>query len=150
MQESDIEDKNFLASLRSIDRNRICFTVGQLEMILRFKDPIFNKIFIGLCDLELMRKKGISLNFIDLSNLIDQARNEAKKKEQINKEFKKITFSQKKGDLKDDEEERSDDISGLMESIGPEVQKKLDNLDLRLKSVENKLNELKESIKGCV
>ena len=60
-------------------------------MILRFKDPIFNKIFIDLCDLEL-----ISLNFIDLSNLIDQARNEAKKKEQINKEFKKITFSQKK------------------------------------------------------
>ena len=74
----------------------------------------------------------------------------SKKKEKIKKEFKKITFSQKKGDLKDDEEERSDDISGLMESIGPEVQKKLDNLDLRLKSVENKLNELKESIKGCV
>ena len=146
MQESDIEDKNFLASLRNIDRNRICFTVGQLEMILRFKDPIFNEIFIGLCDLELMRKKGISLNFIDLSNLIDQARNETKKKEQINKEFKKITFSQKKEDLKDDEE-RSDDISGLVESVGPEVQKKLDNLDRRLKSVENRLNELEKSIK---
>ena len=88
MQESKIEDKNFLDFLQNIDRNRICFTVGQLEMILRYKDPIFNKIFIDLCGLELMRKKGINLNFIDLSNLIYQAQNEAKKEE-----FKKITFS---------------------------------------------------------
>ena len=80
----------------------------------------------------------------------DQARKEAKKKEQMNKELKKITFSQKKGNLKDDEEERSDDISGLVESVGPEVQKKLDNLDRRLKSVENKLNELVKSIKSSI
>ena len=52
------------------------------------------------------------MNFTDLSNLIDQARNEAKKKEQISKEFKKITFSQKKRDLKNDEEERSDEVDG--------------------------------------
>ena len=78
MQESDksdIEDKNFLAALRNIDRYKICLTVGQLETMLRFHDPFFNKIIIDLCDLELIRKKGISLNFIDLSKLIDQARN---------------------------------------------------------------------------
>ena len=74
MQESDIEDKNFLAALRNIDRYKICLTVQQLETMLRFHDPIFKKIFIYLCDQELIRKKGISLNFID------QARNEAKKK----------------------------------------------------------------------
>ena len=153
MQESDksdIEDKNFVAALRNIDRYKICLTVGQLETILRFHDPIFNKIFIDLCDLELIRKKGISLNFIDLSKLIDQARNEAKKKEQIDKDYKKSTFSQKKGDLNDDEEERSDDIPGPMELVGPEVQKKLDNLDRRLKSVESRLNEFEKSIKGGV
>ena len=96
MQESDIEDKNFLVSLRNIDRNRICFTVGQLEMILRFKDPIFNKIFIGLCDLELMRKKGISLNFIDLSNLIDQARKEAKKRSKSTRCSRRSLLAKKK------------------------------------------------------
>ena len=119
-------------------------------MIFRFKCPILNKIFIDLCDLELIRKKGISLNFIDLSNLIDQARNEGEKKEKINKELKKITFSQNKGDLKDDEEERSDDIYGLMVSVRPEVQKKLDNLDRRLKPVENMINEFEKSIKGSI
>ena len=148
MQESEIGDKNFLTSLQNIDRNRICFTVGQLEMILRFKDPIFNKIFIDLCDLELTRKKGKSLNFIDLSNLIDKARNDAKLKDQINKEFKKITFNQKKGYLKEESEERSDDISDLMESVGPEVKKRLENLDLRIKSIENRLTELEESCKS--
>ena len=117
-------------------------------MILRFKDPIFNKIFIDLCDLELTRKKGKSLNFIDLSNLIDKARNDAKLKDQINKEFKKITFNQKKGYLKEESEERSDDISDLMESVGPEVKKRLENLDLRLKSIENRLTELEESYKS--
>ena len=150
MQESDIEDKNFLTALQNIDRYKICLTLCQLEMMLCFHDPIFNKIFIDLCDLELIRKKGISLNFIDLSNLIDQARNEAKKKEQIDKDYKKVTFSQKKGDLNDDEEERSDDIPGPMELVGPEVQKKLDNLDRRLKSVESRLNEFEKSFKGSV
>jgi len=148
MKESDIEDKNFLTSLQSIDRYRICFTVHQLETILCFKDPIFNKIFIDLCDLELTRKKGKSLNFFDLSNLIEQARNDAKKKNQINKEFKKITFSKKKVEHTEESEERSDDISGLMESIEPEVKKRLDNLDLRLKSIENRLTELEESCKS--
>ena len=148
MKESDIEDKNFLTSLKRIDIYRICFTVHQLEMILCFKDSIFNKIFIDLCDLELTRKKGKSLNFFNLSNLIEQARNNAKKKNQINKEFKKITFSKKKVEHTEESEKRSDDISSLMESIEPEVKKRLDNLDLRLKSIENRLTELEESCKS--
>ena len=79
MKEEVLKDKYPNASLHDIDKNRVCLTIKQLELILGLKDDNFNKIFIDLCKKELKNKNNQSLDFYDTSTLIDQAIKERKK-----------------------------------------------------------------------
>ena len=73
MKEEEVKDKYPEASLHKIDTNRICLSPGQLEMIFNMNNKKFNEVFLDLCKKELKNKSGKSLDFYDLSNLIDQS-----------------------------------------------------------------------------
>ena len=81
MKEEEVKNKYPNASLHEIDKNRVCLSINQLKLVLGFKDDNFNNIFVDLCQKELDKKKGKSLDFFDLSNLIDKSINEVKKKD---------------------------------------------------------------------
>ena len=59
-------------------------SINQLKLVLGFKDDNFNNIFVDLCQKELDKKKGKSLDFFDLSNLIDKSIQYFRNKNKIN------------------------------------------------------------------
>ena len=79
MTEEEVKDKYPEASLHKIDTNRICLSSGQLEKVFKVKYKKFNDVFLDLCKQELKRKHGKSLDFYDLSNLIDKSLKEIKR-----------------------------------------------------------------------
>ena len=46
MKEEEVKDKYPDASLHKIDKNRICLTPGQLEMIFNINNKKFNHVFL--------------------------------------------------------------------------------------------------------
>ena len=57
-------------------------TIDQLKLVLALKDDNFNNIFVDSYQKELNKKNGKSLDFFDLTNLIDKSLNEVKKKDE--------------------------------------------------------------------
>ena len=126
MKEEEVKDKYPEASLHDIDKNRICLT-------------------LGLCDQELRRKKGISLDFYDLTNIIDHCFKELKvlNKSTTQKKFKKVSFKEDCIKLEDKAKYQENGSKGE----GPDVQKRLSKLENRLEMVEKRLGDVEEAIK---
>ena len=49
MKEEDVKDKYPSSSLHKFDRNKFCFAICQLKLILGLKDNDFNNILTYLC-----------------------------------------------------------------------------------------------------
>ena len=145
MKEEEVKDKYPEASLHDIDRNRICLTLGQLKMILGLKDDCFNDIFIDLCERELKRKQGISLDFYDLTNVINECFKKVKflSKSTTQKKFKKVSFKEDCIKLEDKAKDQENGSKGE----GPDIQKRLNKLENRLEMVEKRLGDVEEAIK---
>ena len=153
MKEEDVKDKYPSASLHKIDKNRICLTVKQLKLILDKKDDDFNNIIVDLCEKELKKKKGKSLDFYDTSNLIDQAIKERKKMEKDEsedksnlKKVKKVSFKEEE-DVLEEEENETDDQKEVEKEDEKEGQTRLDMIETRLKKLEKKVDYIEEAIK---
>ena len=145
MKEEEVKDKYPEASLHDIDRNRICLTLGQLKMILGLKDDRFNDIFIDLCEKELKRKKYKSLDFYDLTNVINRCFKEVKvlRKSESQKKLKKVSFKEDCIKIEEKPKEQKDGSNGE----GSDVQKRLNKLENRLEMVEKRLEDVEEAIK---
>ena len=83
-EEEEVANKYYGVSLHIIERNRICMSSGQLRIILGINEKSFNDIFADLCEKQLKIKNGLSLDFNDVTNLI----NEAKKRKNKQVSFK--------------------------------------------------------------
>lgn len=156
MKEEDIKDKYPSVSLHNIDKNRICLTIGQLKLILSIKDDDFNDILTDLCEKELKKKRGKSLDFFDTSNLINKAIKQIKgkdsKKLRPNK-FKKVTFKEKEEALEEEEddqkeEEKEDEKEDEKEETND--QKRLDMIEKRLEKLEKRVDDVEEAIKDGI
>ena len=145
MKEEEVKDKYPEASLHDIDRNRICLTLGQLKMIFGLKDDRFNDIFIDLCEKELKRKKYKSLDFYDLTNVINRCFKEVKvlRKSESQKKLKKVSFKEDCIKIEEKPKEQKDGSNGE----GSDVQKRLNKLENRLEMVEKRLGDVEEAIK---
>ena len=145
MKEEEVKDKFPEASLHGIDKNRICLSPGQLEYIFNMHNKQFNDVFLDLCKKELKRKHGKSLDFYDLSNLIDQSLKEIKDKGGKSK-AKHVSF-------KEDYEKKKEYSEVKMGSTkvetpeGLDVEKRLYLLENKLKSIEQRLDDVEEAIK---
>ena len=128
MKEEDVKDKYPNASLHQIDKNRICLTINQLRLILGLKDDDFNNILADLCEKELKKKKGKSLDFYDTSNLIEQAIKERKKINEDKKKKKSSSDKFKKVTFKEEEEDENDDQKENEKEDEKEVQTRLDTI----------------------
>ena len=156
MKEKDMKDKFPYASLHNIDKNRVCLTTGQLKLILGKKDDDFNNILVDLCEKELKKKKGKSLDFYDTSNLIDQAlkqwgkkeKNESEDKLNSNK-LKKVTFKEEK-EVLEEEEDENDDQKEEDEKEESNGQTRLKKLEKRLKKLEKRMDDVEEAIKDGI
>ena len=100
MEEEDAKDKYLDASLHQIDKNRICLPINQLRLILGLKDYDFNNILTILCEKELKKKKGKSLDFYDTSNLIEQLLKKGKKWTKIKRKRNQAQISLKRSLLR--------------------------------------------------
>ena len=145
MKEEEVKDKYPDVSLHGIDKNRICLSPGQLEMIFNMHNKQFNDVFLDLCKKELKRKHGKSLDFYDLSNLIDQSLKEINDKGGKSK-AKHVSF-------KEDYEKKKEYSEIKMGSTkvetpeGLDVEKRLYLLENKLKSIEQRLADVEEAIK---
>ena len=153
MTEEDVKDKYPNASLHLIDKNRICLTINQLKLILGLKDDDFNNILTKLCEKELKKKKGKSLDFYDTSNLIDQAIKERKKmgkdeledKPSLNK-LKTVSFKEEE-EVSEEEEDEDDDQKEVEKEDEKEGLTRLDMIETRVKKLEKKVDYIEEAIK---
>ena len=145
MKEEEVKDKFPEASLHGIDKNRICLSPGQLEYIFNMHNKQFNDVFLNLCKKELKKKSGKSLDFYDLSNLIDQSLKEINDKGGKSK-AKHVSF-------KEDYEKKKEYSEIKMGSTkvetpeGLDVEKRLYLLENKLKSIEQRLADVEEAIK---
>ena len=84
-EEQAVLDRFPGVSLHQIDKNRICLSLGQLKMIFGLNNKVFNNFFLNLCEEKQKKNGGRSLDFFDLSKIIDKAMNKSKSID-INKE----------------------------------------------------------------
>ena len=153
MTEEDVKEKYPNVSLHQIDKNRICLTINQLRLILGLKDDDFNNILADLCEKELKKKKGKSLDFYDTSNLIEQAIKERKKMRKdelednpnLNK-LKQVSFKEEE-EVSEEEEDENDDQKEVEKEDEKEGQTRLDMIEARLKKLEKKVDYIEEAIK---
>ena len=94
MKEEEVKNKYLNNSLQVHDKRRVCLTINQLKFVL-VKSDHFNNIFVDLCQKELKKKNGSSLDFYDLSNLIEKSINEVKKKDLNDSNSSFATFKPK-------------------------------------------------------
>ena len=122
-----------------------------MKLILGIKDDDFNNILVDLCEKELKKKKGKSLDFYDTSNLIDQALKEWKKmeKDKLNSnKLKKVTFKEEKEVLEEEEDEKEEEANFTFQKIEDEnlneIKKIGGNKELneRIITLEKRLNDL--------
>lgn len=145
MTEVEVKDKYPNVSLHEINKNRICLSAGQLEFIFKMHNKQFNNVFLKLCKNELQNKGGKSLDFYDLSNLIDQSLREINDKGDKSK-AKHVSF-------KEDYEKKKEYSEIKMGSTkvetpeGLDVEKRLYLLENKLKSIEQRLDDVEEAIK---
>ena len=156
--EEVVKDKYPNVSLHEINKNRICLSIGQLRMIFGLSNKDFNELFLKLCEKLLKNKKGISLDFYDLVNIIDKAKKETKSidksKESQEKKLKKDQEdnNEKEDEKKEDEKDKEnpkmiscnstkeDEINYLKKSIN-ELNGRLNKVEIRLKDIEDSIKE---------
>ena len=92
MKEEEIKNKYINNSLQVYDKRRVCLTINQLKLVLGKSDN-FNNIFLDLCQKKLENKN--SLDFDDLSILIEKSINEVKKTDPNEPNSSFITFKPK-------------------------------------------------------
>ena len=104
---------------------------------------------VDLCEKELKKKKGKSLDFYDTSNLIDQALKQWEKKEKNESEdklnsnkLKKVTFKEEKEVLEEEEDENDDQKE--------EDEKEESNGQTRLEKLEKRMDDVEEAIKDGI
>ena len=145
MTEEEVKDKYPEASLHKIDTNRICFSLGQLEIIFNMNNKKFNDVLLDLCRQELKRKQGKSLDFYDLANLIDKSLKQTDDKASKTK-ARNVTFKEDYEKKK----ETSEVIMGSKKEEGKgelDMQKRLNSIENRLKMVEERLDDVEVAIK---
>ena len=117
--------------------------IGQLKLILGLKEDDSNNILSDLCEKELKKKKGKSLDFYDTSNLIEKAIKERKKMEKDKKKKKSSSDKLKKVTFKEEEEDENDD----QKEDEKEEQTRLDIIEQRLKRLEKRGDDVEDAIK---
>ena len=92
MKEEEVKNKYLNNSLQIYDKRRVCLTINQLKLVLGKSDN-FNNIFLDLCQKKLEKKN--SLDFDDLSILIEKSINEVKKTDPNDQNSSFVTFKPK-------------------------------------------------------
>ena len=92
MKEEEVKNKYLNNSLQIYDKRRVCLTINQLKLVLGKSDN-FNNIFLDLCQKKLEKKN--SLDFDDLSILIEKSINEVKKTDPNDPNSSFVTFKPK-------------------------------------------------------
>ena len=126
LKEADVKKKYPNAPLHDITKNKICLSSGQLEMILKTtrENKSFGQWFLVICKDQLTFKKGKSLDFYDLTNIIDLC---------FQKHNKKVSFSS---------DETLKEFSSQEEILL--IKKNINDLDQRLKALEMKQKDMNE------
>ena len=154
--EQEVKDKYPNVSLHEINKNRICLSIGQLRMIFGLFNKDFNELFLKLCEKQLKNKKGISLDFYDLVNIIDKAKKETKSidksKESQEKKLKKDQEDNNEKEDEKKEDEKDKESPKMISSITKEdeinyLKKSINELNGRLNKVEIRLKDIEDSIK---
>ena len=139
-EEQAVLDRFPGVSLHQIDKNRICLSLGQLKMIFGFDNKVFNDYFLNLCEEKLKKNGGKSLDFFDVSNIIDKAMNRSKSinigKENQEKETPKEKKEKNYGNMSQARKENEIDA----------LKKRVNELEKRLNDVEQKIKDIMETI----
>ena len=75
LTEEEILKRYPKSNLHGININRICFRISQLKNLLQIMNKDFYFHFTDLCESQLKFKKGTSLDFYDVYNLMLETRN---------------------------------------------------------------------------
>ena len=149
MKEEEVKDKYPGCALHDLYKNKIYLTIGQLKMILNKNDAVFNNVFIILYEKELKKKKGKSLDFYDLANIIDKSFKETSLKSIDQRKFKKVTFKDQKKEEKEQMEEKEEEQKEEKEAQeNGSLNDRINKLEYRLKMVETRLGDVEDAIKN--
>ena len=108
-------------------------------MIFGYNNKVFNDFFLNLCEEKLKKNGGRSLDFFDLSKIIDKAMNKSKSID-INKE------NQEKETPKEKKEKDQGNMSQAKENEIDALKKRVNELEKRLEDVEQKIKDIMETI----
>lgn len=128
VKEDDILRKYPKVELHNIHKHRICFSLNQLQNLLKC-DKNIHSIFIDLCTKRFIEKKNLSLDFYDIYNLMQIATNS------------KITKDEKNED-EDDENGKTKFKDQLKNKIG--LEKRITDLEKEVEKYKKEITNLKD------
>lgn len=133
----DVKNKYKNADLTNIDKNKICLSIGQLKLLFNLNDDYtdFKKNILEKFDDYLKNKEDkASLNFYEVTNLIEMAKRESTKKIKKENESKSEIKSEIKSDIKSD-------------TKSLQSEKKLDKEKLNYLSFKKRFQDLEDRVK---
>ena len=104
-------------------------------MIFGYNNKVFNDFFLNLCEEKLKKNGGKSLDFFDVSNIIDKAMNKSNfiniGKENQEKETPKEKKEKDQGNMS---QAKENEIDALKKRVN-ELEKRLENIEQKIKDI---------------